>query len=102
MIEALKQQWVTALRSGEFSQGIDRLKNGDEYCCLGVLCKVMGLPMNKKQTSFYYKDGSMVRQLSCTLMLDIDMPWDTQLTLIDKNDMGRTFLEIADYIEREL
>ena len=36
----IKQQWVAALRSGEYRQGKHVLHNVDEntYCCLGVLC----------------------------------------------------------------
>ena len=34
------KQWVQALRSGEYHQGHGRLKNADEYCCLGVLCDI--------------------------------------------------------------
>lgn len=44
------RKWVTALRSGEYAQGINRLFNPPEpehdkpkptYCCLGVACHVM-------------------------------------------------------------
>ena len=40
----LKSKWVAALRSGDFKQGEGMLHNPkeDSYCCLGVLCKVMG------------------------------------------------------------
>lgn len=32
-----RAKWVAALRSGEFRQGRDELRNDDgEYCCLGV------------------------------------------------------------------
>lgn len=36
----IKQQWIAALRSGEYKQGKRVLHNVDEntYCCLGVLC----------------------------------------------------------------
>ena len=34
----IKQQWVEALRSGEYKQGKDYLRRDGEYCCLGVLC----------------------------------------------------------------
>jgi hypothetical protein len=33
----VKAQWVEALRSGEYEQARGRLRNGDGYCCLGVL-----------------------------------------------------------------
>ncbi len=35
----IKQQWVKALRSGEYSQGHYQLRNkNNQFCCLGVLC----------------------------------------------------------------
>lgn len=39
----IKAQWVAALRSGEYKQGRDRLRRGDEFCCLGVLCHLAGV-----------------------------------------------------------
>jgi hypothetical protein len=34
----IKQLWLDALRSGNYSQWQGRLRNGDSFCCLGVLC----------------------------------------------------------------
>lgn len=34
----VRKRWVEALRSGEYQQGHGRLRRGDTYCCLGVLC----------------------------------------------------------------
>lgn len=34
------RKWVTALRSGEYEQGREALRNGDKFCCLGVACDV--------------------------------------------------------------
>lgn len=48
MDQRVKKRWVAALRSGEYEQGKTVLKKVDRdgnalYCCLGVLCEVMGL-----------------------------------------------------------
>lgn len=45
----VKLQWIAALLSGDYAQGLGRLRTqDDEYCCLGVLCDVSrsldGLP----------------------------------------------------------
>ena len=32
------KNWVTALRSGEYSQCQGSLRRGDSFCCLGVAC----------------------------------------------------------------
>ena len=37
-----KAKWVEALRSGKYKQGRGQLRLGDTYCCLGVLCDIMG------------------------------------------------------------
>jgi hypothetical protein len=37
MPKELKQKWLDALRSGEYKQATGALKNGNGYCCLGVL-----------------------------------------------------------------
>lgn len=34
------EQWVAALESGEYEQGRQFLRNGDEFCCLGILCEL--------------------------------------------------------------
>lgn len=42
MNAAVKKQWVEALRSGEYAQGQNHLRQvvrgRDQFCCLGVLC----------------------------------------------------------------
>lgn len=41
MNKEVKDQWVTALRSGEYEQGRSQLQTSDgKFCCLGVLCEV--------------------------------------------------------------
>lgn len=40
-------KWVKALRSGEYKQGREQLRNDDdEYCCLGVACDVFKEEVN--------------------------------------------------------
>jgi hypothetical protein len=38
MNQQIKEQWIEALRSGEYSQTQEQLKDHHGYCCLGVLC----------------------------------------------------------------
>lgn len=47
----IKAKWVEALRSGEYKQGSGHLhdQKTDCYCCLGVLCKVMGAEFGEAQ-----------------------------------------------------
>lgn len=59
--EALRitRDWITALRSGKYEQGIGSLidyhypdgyehhSDGYEYCCLGVLCEILGFNLKE-------------------------------------------------------
>ena len=85
----LKAAWIKALRSGDYRQGYGALKYRDEYCCMGVLCAVLGKPMVYSTIPFWYStslayDGSLVGEL------------------IGRNDVDRlTFPEIADWLESQ-
>jgi hypothetical protein len=39
MLTPNQQQWITALRSGKYTQGKGCLHNTDGFCCLGVAAK---------------------------------------------------------------
>ena len=49
MIPALKKQWLTALRSGDYKQTRGTLKSGEGYCCLGVLVNLLPEDINIKR-----------------------------------------------------
>lgn len=38
--QEVMQEWVRRLRSGDYGQGRGRLRRGDRFCCLGVLCEI--------------------------------------------------------------
>lgn len=42
MKKAIATKWVNALRSGKYTQTQNCLYDGEGYCCLGVLCDVLG------------------------------------------------------------
>lgn len=99
----LKTKWLEALRSGKYKQGRGRLRQGDEFCCLGVLCDISGLGewIGEVETKGYsFKEDirygtlprHMVPELSCK----------TSNSLTGMNDSGKSFAEIADYIEENL
>lgn len=37
-----RDEWLEALRSGQYAQGRLALCESDRYCCLGVLCRLQG------------------------------------------------------------
>lgn len=97
MDAALKAKWTAALRSGEFKQGKGQLKNGDAYCCLGVLCVVAALDINA--------DGSGVggdRSYDPIFPLLGRGRADSLHDLWGRNDNGVPFSGIADYIDAHL
>jgi len=120
----LKTEWVDALRSRKYKQGIGYLCRTEQgkpkWCCLGVLCDIMVrrglLPTPTMRTdgdaSFsQYSLGGYTSEVTllCTV-LDAAGFDDTEVDprLADMNDglggAGRqySFAEIADYIEREI
>lgn len=40
MNKEIKERWIAALRSGEYSQSSGYLSTDEGYCCLGVLCEI--------------------------------------------------------------
>lgn len=91
----LKAKWIAALRSGEFKQAQKRLKSGDAYCCLGVLAivhdKNADLRDDEGENDVYAQLDEMVGRLS------------RRIELVSMNDKeGKTFAEIADYVERNI
>ena len=43
MTKQQKQDWLTALRSGDYVQGTGCMFNGENHCCLGVLAELHGI-----------------------------------------------------------
>jgi hypothetical protein len=123
MNKDIKTQWVGALRSGEYTQGIGQLREGSEgeagaYCCLGVLCELYDKAMggdcweygsvetpNGFQQQYTHKGEN--NYPSCEVM-DWAGLWVTESESIDgeglvsANDGGQSFEEIADIIESSL
>lgn len=105
-------EWIKALRSGEYNQGQGHLVTKDGYCCLGVLAKIKGtLDRNgmfmRNPNSLIYTDvyGHMIGYY-----LPMGYPGEEedvgyrldQNTLMQMNDEGSTFDEIAAFIEANM
>ncbi|HXJ71864.1 MAG TPA: hypothetical protein VNM37_03385 [Candidatus Dormibacteraeota bacterium] len=110
---AIKAQWLTALRSGQYPQIKSKLHTTDGYCCLGVLCEQ--LPAWQWQTLheasgefpevFGYtaaKSFTMSSAIAPELAHPIGLDGQQQTTLMEMNDSGQSFTEIADWIEANL
>ena len=118
-----KQQWIDALRSGEFNQCTGALAKPDpdtgamSYCCLGVLATIAGVEYRLTSvaiTDFIFNDdnwecGIIPEDFRSIIVSDLDLAQDIKgpantmddlmRVLSSKNDNGATFNEIADYLE---
>jgi hypothetical protein len=123
MNKEIKDEWVNALRSGEYKQGKNYLRTdngeGDRYCCLGVLgneCldgkwEPYRIESDDNESRFiwiysYLCHGGSEREarmLPECLTSDLDIKVvDWMDILSDMNDNGKTFDDIADWIEENL
>lgn len=125
MNEAIKKEWVDALRSGQYKQGTGWLckeVNGErEYCCLGVLTDLAiknGIDIEVTA----YLDDAISYDGESEFLPEVVMEWAEirtrngefrgardeemnsyfNMTLTDLNDAGEDFVELADYIEKYL
>lgn len=113
MKKRIKKLLVVALRSDKYKQTIQRLRRGDRFCCLGVLCNLHA----QAHPELAAMETDPEEYLSNGVGLPIEvMKWaGLTNTLGDKvsinglfaelslhNDNGCTFLEIADAIEEQL
>lgn len=114
MSPELKANWITALRSGKYSQGKNSLRDSENnYCCLGVLCDI--IPNNNWELigdlyearigNGYIESSTSVfpflmrADYGLNKIINDETRETLHERLIDMNDSGSTFAEIADYIK---
>lgn len=97
--KAFKRKWVQALRSGEYEQGVGALKSGGKFCCLGVACEIVGA----KPGSIlgYIMPGQGIKGISKIPEL-IKGNGELPIKLSGMNDKGKTFKQIATWIDKNL
>ncbi len=120
-VEKVYDEWIAALRSGEYLQGTGQLKfskkSTTSHCCLGVLCEIQAkrgigvleastiLPwevnfINRStEESWDFTDNIPVSEVTNSVFLE-----GNEVSVLWKmNDIkGKTFLEIAEYLEKEI
>lgn len=114
MNQDVQVKWTGALRSGEFEQGRLRLRTGDTYCCLGVLCELYRRETGKGQWLQVVNGGTYYFEAApdVTSMMYLPGPvrrWagldtvpaasDLESDMTALNDDGRSFKSIARAIE---
>lgn len=117
MKKEIADLWVAALRSGEYTQGQHRLEtidaDGSRFCCLGVLCQLaiangvevireVELNADLDERASYngvyaVPDETVIEWAG---MKTRNPSFDGANNLVDLNDSGKTFEEIADVIEQ--
>lgn len=105
------KKWVEALRSGEYKQGKGALRNGDQFCCLGVACELAikdGVKLNVELsengiTGYDLCIGHLPTKVASWLNLNSSYgQYDEDKYLTNNNDSGgMSFEQIADIIESE-
>lgn len=97
--EDFKEKWLVALRSGKYPQTSHVLYRPQiGFCCLGVAGKVCGIDESQMvgKTSLHDFKGLVPENLTlCSANTMADF-------LMRMNDDGKSFSQIADYIEKNL
>ena len=90
LTQEIKDKWIAALTSGEYKQGQGYLRLGDTYCCLGVLCDLLGWKLSKVSNAV-----DKYKRLTALL-------GDENEKLQRLNDDGDSFKQIARYIKKNI
>lgn len=106
----VRQEWVKALRSGDYQQGVGKLRSlDDKYCCLGVLCELAV----KSDVTFVepaidcyrYGEEKQIAALPAEVLewagIRESLGYYNETGLARLNDTGESFTIIADIIEAE-
>lgn len=99
-----KKKWLAALRSGEYKQGKNKLRDGDRFCCIGVLCDIVDdshwMP-NEGNGGFSYR--GRISFLDDGVRRVVRLRPSAVSHLMDMNDKrGKDFYQIANWIEEYL
>jgi hypothetical protein len=103
MDKTIAKEWVKALHSGNYKQGKGRLRSLDNtFCCLGVLCNIHAMQhpkFAKKQTDADIYEG--MSSFPPAIVSDwAEIKYIKYKSLAYMNDVGSSFAEIANYIEK--
>lgn len=100
-----KAKFVEALRSEKYQQGSGYLLKDGRYCCLGVACEVFYPAGKFIDNNEYQIEGNVFGaygwgHFRTPNLLDLDSGITKMLAQL--NDDGKTFAEIADWIDENL
>jgi hypothetical protein len=103
------EKWLAALRSGKYEQGLFVLHSQREntYCCLGVACAIHGCKdLGDSQYLTKGVHGLQPKNHNILDLIPAELQHDNTNALVDKltilNDEGKSFSEIADWLEENV
>lgn len=104
--KVFKKKWLSALRSKKFKQGTHALQAEGKYCCLGVACRIMHPKLKISPELGLLNEFTMKIKVPEILKGNV-LSWQPNYNpivdkLVSMNDNGKSFKEIADFIEEEL
>lgn len=102
----IKTLLLRALRSDKYKQGKGRLRDGDKFCCLGVVCDLHSLETGNKWEGNVYLESEhtlplVVAQWAGFKSHNPDVK-NEFACLAAMNDAGESFKKIARVIEKQL
>lgn len=105
MKQSVMKKWVKALKSGKYAQGTSYLKQGSEYCCLGVLSSISPYKNNFTRMNLNVNDKSKNSVLPVPIrdwagMRTTSGELNNDCSLTSMNDNGSSFEQLADFIEK--
>lgn len=115
----VKEKWVAALRSGNYQQGMRKLRGSHTFCCLGVLCDIAAregvVEALQSESTSIYRYQAPDGEWSQTSLPNAVMDWaglqsndplvvaeGCGVRLSELNDGGSPFEKIASLIEEHL
>ena len=103
MDQEVRDKWIAALRSGEYTQANSELRFEDskEMCCLGVLCDIMD-PDGWNPAGAVYKRHKLAQPTEEFIEPMLGLSGQQIMLLANMNDDNESFDTIADYIEENL
>ena len=101
MNKELKAKWIAALRSGEYPQTRQALRDDQGFCCLGVLCEVAGIPRFERDCGYDFGDPHQGEEAMLFGDLADQIPNQDKLAKLN-DDEGASFAVIADWIEQHI
>lgn len=101
MDATIKAKWVATLRSGNYQQGSNYLRdNKNRCCCLGVLCDIVE-PRGWRKSGFVY-GHHLEQRMPDHINRRVGLRKELAISLAMMNDQGSSFAEIADWIEQNV